>query len=268
MSVPCVSACSPWTTSDDVLACCIDADTDVVETAIAVATDLLFELSGRKFPGSCRDKVRPCAQVSRTVSFPGELGLLDGFSFGGSCACNRDTLCGCNHLSAVVLGAYPITQIVEVKVDGLVVPADEYQVQDWKWLVRLPNADGFNEGWPCCQRLDRPDTATETFSVDFVYGTPPPPAGVQAARDLACQFIRACASSGDGDPNCVLSPRVTQVVRQGITLVMNDPSSLIQNRLTGVPSVDLFLKAYNPLGHPGPAHIVSPDIGPTVRRIT
>ena len=29
---------------------------------LAVASDILFELSGRRFPGSCSDIVRPCGQ--------------------------------------------------------------------------------------------------------------------------------------------------------------------------------------------------------------
>lgn len=54
--------CSPWTTGDYVAEICAGASTDVTifEPFITIASDLLFRMSGRQFPGSCSQTVRPC----------------------------------------------------------------------------------------------------------------------------------------------------------------------------------------------------------------
>lgn len=179
-------------------------------------------------------------------------------TWGGWCSCNRGPKCGCARLPEVYLGATPVTGINEVKVDGEIVPPEAYRVDDWHVLVRI---DG--DAWPCCQDLAAADTEPNTFSVDFNYGRPPPAAGKAAAVELAYQLYLSCADSG----SCSLPQRVTDVTRQGVSMVLLDPFSFFENGRTGLYVVDAWLSAINPTGRRGRATISSPDIGPAVRRV-
>src|SRR3990167_2068070 len=64
MSSPCVSSCSVWASADDVCEPCsgYSFPAGLLDDMLAVASDILFELSGKRFPGSCSDIVRPCGQ--------------------------------------------------------------------------------------------------------------------------------------------------------------------------------------------------------------
>lgn len=189
MSQPCQSACSPWATEDDF------QDTiwagkgteDLRATMLAVATDLLFEWSGRKWPGSCSDEAT--LRSYRTVC--------------------RD--------ARVALGAYPITSITSVEeldTDGVTivtVDPSAYRVDSWKWLVREDEADGTNKGWA----LDGKTT------VAFTYGAMPPPDGKVAAVELAGELVLARTDPGE----CRLPQKVTSVVRQGVSISFAEPGS-------------------------------------------
>ena len=64
MGAVCTSSCSVWASVDDVCSPCDDYSfpAGLLDDMLAVASDILFELSGRRFPGSCSDIVRPCGQ--------------------------------------------------------------------------------------------------------------------------------------------------------------------------------------------------------------
>lgn len=282
VSAPCKSACSPWTTSDDVQACapCGDVDGAVLDDAIAAASDVLFELSGRQFPGSCRDVVRPCGRAT-FEAHPHDL-VIDSAnadsptSFGRpfiACGCNRGRHCGCSTLSEITLGGYPLTSITEIKVADdsnpdwpgtAVLDPARYRIDDYRWLVRLPNPDGSRPGWPCCQALELAAGEPDTFEVTFTYGVGPPPMGVRAANVLACQLALAC-TGGDG---CRLPQRVTSITRQGLTMVLLDPFLFLERGRSGLYEVDLFLATYNPSGIRRRAQIVTPGQPRRVRRVT
>lgn len=264
MASPCGSVCSQWTDVETVKACGPYADIDdgVIEDVIPVASDLLFEFTQRKFPGSCQDTVRPCTQYSPRPSY-----YYDWFGdthqyWKAGCDCNRGPECGCSRLSEVDLGVRPLTSIVQVKVDGDVIDPTEYRVDDFRRLVRLPDSEGVRHGWPCCQRLDVDATEDDTFEVTFTYGVGPPPAGVRSASLFAGQLAAACAGSNV----CKLPDRVVQVSRQGVSMLLLDPFKFFEQGRTGIYAVDAFITAYNPRGYRGFAQIVSPDIHKKVRR--
>lgn len=273
MSAPCQSACSSWATSDDVCSPCDDYSfpAGVLDDMLAVASDLLFEWSGRRFPGSCADTVRPCTRATATGT-PHFWGDQDGTTDRGLvvCGCQRGRRCGCTTLDEITLGGYPVTSITEVKIDGAVLDPARYRVDDFRWLVRLPDADGTNPGWPCCQNLALDPDQPDTFEVTFTYGTPPPRAGVSAAAALGCELALACQPETIG--KCRLPRKVTQVVRQGVTIQLIDPSRLFQrdergHLVVGLTEVDAFLSAYTrTAGGQGRAQVLSPDIGRRVRR--
>lgn len=248
MSAPCQAACSPWASEADVCSPCDDYSfpVGILDDCLAAATDVLYELSGRRWPGSCQDTVRPTLH-----SFlPGDWRWGDGarlrYGVGGDWSWPG----WCNWVPEVYLGAYPVTSIVQVVIDGAVVDPATYRVDDYQTLVRINNpTTGVNDGWPCCQDMGANSAVggdQGTFQVTFTYGTPPPQMGVRAAARLGCELALACAP--ESGPNCQLPERVTTVARQGVTAVILDPFAFLDKGKTGLYDVDLFLSAANPGG--------------------
>ena len=150
--------------------------------------------------------------------------------------------------------------IDEVLVDGDVLDPACYRVDDHRWLVRLPDVgETARRSWPCCQRVDLPDSEPDTWSVAFTWGAAPPPSGVSAAAAFACELVRA--RTGD---DCSLPPEIVQVVQQGLTYSLPEPDQTGRSKLP--LAVKWFLDAVNPLGVRRPASVWSPDLGaPAVR---
>lgn len=275
MSAPCTDVCSPWATANDVCAPCdgYDAiDPIVLEDALMAASNVLYHATGRQFPGSCEDVVRPTGGWNgvnwwrfRTY-WPGW--GSGGYGWGSwpwagwagvSCGCQGRQV-GCSWLPEIDLGegTLKITEVTEVLIDGEVVDPATYRVDEYRWLVRTtPNADTPNEGWPCCQRLDLPTTEVGTMQVTYVYGTPPPAGGAQAAAALACQYALACTPGAEGE--CSLPERVTSVTRQGVSMVVIDPMDFLDEGKTGIYSVDQWIKSVNPARLLRPPSVVSPN---------
>ena len=193
--------------------------------------DIASEFSGRQFPGVCERTVRPCECRD----------------------CPPAGCCGCCHLSRVKLAGYPVRSVDEVKIDGAVIPPEQYRVDRYKWLVYLADENGRRQSWPGCQRLDLDDTEADTFSVTYTYGADPPEAGILAAAELACQIATA-ATGGE----CALPPGTTRVTRQGITVDLEKA----QAALMSLPLVSLFLATYNPAGLRRRSSVWSPDLQP------
>lgn len=239
MSAPCVDVCTPWATEADLCPPCdgYDFDAQLLDDMLAFASDVLYRLSGRRFAGSCQDTVRPVL-----------------------CGC-RSTSCSCENLSQISLGQYPITEVTEVKVDGETLVADvDYRVDNFRWLVRLPDEDGSRNHWPSRQRLDLASSEEDTFEVTFTYGVPPPTAGRLAAAELACHLALACVGSDD----CRLPKRVRSVSRQGVTIDTVDPQTFLEKGRIGLTLCDIFLTAYPKRGR---ISMYSPDVVPSVRRV-
>ena len=245
--------CTPWVTGDDVADCCqVETSSGALfDLAAEHASALLFELSGRLFPGECGPKtVRPpchgCACGYQVLS----RGYVVWPSWwdGGiwSSLCDYCTV-ACAP-SRVKLSGYPVREIEEVLVDGVAVDPSLYTIWKRRYLSRLDDGR-----WPIQQNLTLPDTDDGTFSVTYTYGADPPELGVAAAAQLGCELYRACI----GDDDCVLPTGVTRVTRQGITIEkMNFTSWAYQRETrvqmggwkTGLSLVDAFLTAYNQRG--------------------
>lgn len=255
--------CGGWVTVEQVRSCCTslpasgDFSDEAVQDAIDVATDLLYTLSGAQFVGVCAKTIRPCARDccfdnwawGTWVSFSSWPNPSDPSSW-------PPRQCGCGCLPKVDLGYFPIRSVTQVKIDGEIVDPATYRLDEQRYLVRLASTSDPTSGigWPHCQRLDLPDTEPDTWSVTFEYGQPAPPAGVNAAKKLACEIAKACAGIA-----CELPGRVTNAVRQGVSFTLMDPS-MLDNGLTGLYEVDLFLMAYNPQKSRGMTVVYSPDL--------
>jgi hypothetical protein len=132
--------------------------------------------------------------------------------------------------------------ITSVKVDGVVLAAARYAVEDDRWLDRLPDADGTDRGWPGCQDLTLPDTALDTWSVTFVWGRPPPAGGQMAAAQLGGEIALDLAGSSD----CSLADGVTSMTRQGVTIEAVVPSAELVDQLPELARA--WVRSVNPLG--------------------
>lgn len=219
MAEPTTGTCEPWATIADLCSPCDDYDLDaaLLEDSLQIASDILFSLSGRRYPGVCEDVVRPTA--------------------GG---CTGRNLCG-RSVDGIRLGGSPLIEVTEVLLDGSALDASEYRVDDHDRLVRLRDSSGNLRRWPCCQDVTKPTTEVGTFQVTYTYGQTPPAGGIRAAASLGCQLALACQPETAGQ--CRLSERVVSVTRQGVTKSLRDPAQMFPQGLTGLNEVDLWLES-------------------------
>ena len=221
----------PWVTPDQLEG--LDADAVDLSSVCAVATELLYLLSGSQF--GVREKVaRPiwsnnCWSIDRLAENvrTGIPNTAEGRSL---------ALPG------------PVRAIEAVKIDGLVLDPSEDTLLDRRYLVRV---GGF---WPMNQDLSLPDTALGTFSVAFVWGKDVPAGGRAAAKAFAKQLGLYMAGK-----KCNLSDRLSTVTRQGTTRTYLDPSEFTRLSRTGLYLVDTWLATVNPSGARRRPRVFSPD---------
>lgn len=269
---PRTGPCSPWVTAADVVAQpgCAAIDPGLAAKMATVASEMLYILSGQQFTGACgpvtvRPISRPTDQDTRGIAglgFSGSGGYLASW---GSCTAygaqsGAINHFGCSNPPEVELGAYPITEIELVKIDGIVIPPNEYFIQDYRTLVRRRPSAGATPterwGWPTCQLIDLPSTEVGTFSVTYLYGVAPPAGGALAAAVLAGEL--ALDQTGKATR---LPKRVTSLTRQGVAAMIVDPMDFLKAGLTGIYDVDLWLRTINPGGNRRKAIVFSPDMG-------
>jgi hypothetical protein len=265
MAGPVAGPCTGWVSAEEVASCCsveVGSDFDLFEQAAATASQILYELSARQFPGLCERTVRPCEKRSCGFQVLSRGHVID---WNGCWAgdCWQPALCDCQPVSQVVLPNYPVREIVEVKIDGVVLAPSEYRLDRWNVLTRLASSDGTRQLWPSCQRLDLADDEVGTFSIRYLHGANPPQAGVSAAAQLACEIYKACPGNQGVGGECLLPSGTVRVTRQGVTIerarFLSWAFSRERGWVTGLPLVDLFLGTYNPLGKRRRPAIWSPD---------
>lgn len=257
MAAPARRPCEPW----EPIWCGVDVASGgpvgytpaAVAEMTAVATDILWALSGRRY-GVCATTIRPCKRSCSDVDdwwpWLGGPPPVTGppalwptwYPFFDVCRCGRDD-CSCVTVEEVDVG-FPVNELTEVTVDavtydngGVNPPVSTIaRVDDWHRVVRVDGA-----AWPTCQDLTAATGGDGTWSLTFTYGHPVPPAGRLAVGVLAGELLKMC--SGE---NCDLPMTVQSVTRTGITYQMLDPGLFLDKGRTGIYLVDLFLLAVNP----------------------
>lgn len=245
--------CSTWPTVD----CC---DITPSDDNLLAASEILYALSGRQFPGLCAETVRPCAGGSalpRNWAFPWYPTKLGDQWLNVRCGCHIDYSCACGGVPQVDLGRYDVTAVTKVNIDGSDLSSSAYRLDEGRYLVRTDGSQ-----WPCCQDLSKDIGETGTWYIELEYGQNPPTSGKVAVSKLACELEKACT----GDDSCKLPARVSTVARQGVTLALLDPQEFLNEGRTGLYEVDLFLKAVNPGGLQRRATAWSPGLG-KMRRV-
>lgn len=236
----------------------------VLAAACQQASDLAYASSGRRYPGRGTLVVRPAArpQTMTIRSWSQYLQTLSGvgtsiaWATGGGWFGSNDTGPDTQQID---LGAYPVRAVNLVKIDGVVIPANEYRVDEFRYLVRvLPTASSTPTqrwGWPRQQNMALPDTEVGTFSVSFDFGEDPPAGGVAAATSLALEFARMYTGAANRLP-----ARVQSITRQGVSFAMLDPMQFLDEGLTGLYDVDIWIRSINPGKQRVPATVWSPDL--------
>lgn len=249
---PSPECCPAWETADPAL-----------KTRVAaIAAFVMWSLAGRRH-GVCQVTVRPCGEDcgnragGRYSGYGGMYPLLTDRGWinclGGQCS-DCPGPCSCCHTCAVKLVG-PVQEVVEVRVDGSVVPAASYRVDDHRDLVRV---DG--ECWPRCPDLEAPCglVGGGGFCVTYTRGLPLDPAAEYAYEVYACELLRGCL----GDSCCRLPSRITQVTRDGVTMELLDELEFLDKGLTGLTEVDQWLRLVNPGGLRQRSRVYSPDVRP------
>lgn len=293
---PLAGPCVAWIDGQDVadfLNGVGSSDSGLFDTAAVAASQLLFEMSGRQYPGLCEQTVRPCVQPcgawATLAGYPSQWWGFgwNGLDWGpggagwGWWGQDGSSLCGCRPLSQIKLAGYPVDAITQVKIDGSVLdPLDEngnpnYRLDEWQLLTRMadPGPPLQPRFWPGCQNLDLDDTHPGTFSVIYTSGVAPPLPGVLAAQELGCEIYKFLS---DGD--CRLPSGATALARQGVNITrgllvtwgLQQHARGGQNPrtyATGLPLVDAFLSAYNPTGRRSRPRVFSPDLQQYARQL-
>lgn len=238
-------ACIPWEIDTG---CCTewcDYPIELRARAEQLAWATIRTLTGGQV-GSCPVVMRPC------LSAPCEMCLgnwwsspqvVNGEWFNNACGTPR---CSCARVSEIDLGT-TVADLIAVELDGETLPLSMFRIDNGRLLVR---EDG--GCWPSCQNMGAPLGDVGTFGIAFIPGVRPGPAGLWAAGVLACEFAKACTGG-----KCKLPTAVTSIARQGVAFAM--PSSMFENGMTGIQTVDAWLTSVNPHALRTPSTVWSPD---------
>jgi hypothetical protein len=235
------------------------------------ATAYLWNWTGRRF-GLCEIALRPCREscIQQYTTYRGRGGmsanlpwfegtmgaanpaLIGGQWFnlgcGGSCGNNQ---CSCTYVAELRLPG-PIDSVTGIYLDGTLLPASAYRVDNNGWVVRTDGGD-----WPACQDMNgNPLTDDGTFLITYLQGVPVPAGGQLAAGVLACEMAKAACSNG----TCRLPQRIQTITRQGVTTAFLDSfDTLYKQGTTGLAMVDMWVASITGTAGRSGARAISPD---------
>lgn len=224
--------------------------------ATAMAIGLLWRLTARVF-GVCTVTVRPCFRPpDNSTTYRGRStgagpsywpGLING-AWGNVGPCGCSSGCDCLVPESMLALPGPVVEVLEVWEDGVLVDPSAYRIKDNRWLVRIGGS------WPQDQDVTAADDEPGAFVVTYRKGVAVPLDGQYAAGDLACEFLRGLAGG-----SCALPARAVSVARQGVDVQLLDPAQYLDAGMTGIPSVDAWVKSTNPGKAYSRPRVFSPD---------
>lgn len=260
--------------------CCPDLNNPdqlaMAAVAESVATSLIWRLTGLQY-GACEITVRPCkprtcdpitlAQLiywdARNLTYgAGNLGvfnffptLISGQVYNISCGCPVGC-CKCRSDCEFLLPG-PVVYVSCVTVDGVNLDPSTWRVYDDGTL-------SFDSAvCPPCQNYNVDAGEVGSWSVTYKVGVEVPQELNVAAGMYAVEWYKALTKDG----SCGLPQRVQQVARQGVTATFDNPITLLEAGLTGLPLVDQIIRAINPAGLKQPVRVWAPGLYP-VRKQT
>lgn len=153
-----------------------------------------------------------------TQAYPSATSLRD-------CVC--DLGCSCSDARGVELDA-PVGRVDEVRVDGVLIPATAYHVENSSVLVR---SDGGQ--WPSCNSR-MTVTYLNAYPVDII--------GAHVGGLLAHEFLKAL----QGGRDCKLPDGIKSITRGGVSIEFTE--EMFPGGQTGIVEVDTYLMQWNPNG--------------------
>ena len=236
--------------------------------AVAWATQILDALTGRQF-AQCAVNYRPCGPTCTTSSgyltwpvgspsssgggYPWMIPYIDTGVW-RNCAC--EGACSCRARCEVPFPG-PVAQVLSVTIDGVTLDPAAYRIDSYKGFPILVRTDG--DCWPKCQDMSMDVDDVGAFVIAYKPGKTLPTAGKLAAGMLACEYAKLCAGQ-----DCALPQQLASLSRNGIEVQVADPTALLEEGLTGIAMVDLWVKSVNPYRRPARARVYSADV-PSMR---
>lgn len=230
--------CQSFASAAELLAVVCEDDLDpvndaaLIQSALDAAADALARWGAFRYLGVCTRTDRPCTD-----------------------RCSMSA-CGCCEVQAIPLEG-PVAEIVSVKIDGVLLDEDEYEVIDdsrhvGPHLMRKTLDGSPAEPWPGCQRRDLPSTEEGTFEIVYTVGTAPTVIERDANIELALAIIA-------GSPGRVVRTvaGASTLSGGGVTIVrdLDDEEST-----QGLAAVRRYVSVWNPTGDRVFSAAWSPDI--------
>jgi hypothetical protein len=205
--------------------------------ADSIASMVLWSATGRRY-GACATIARPvllCCHVSQAdlAANPYYPTVLDSGDWVNLPSCG---LCRTDLSRARLRG--PVVAVTSVTIDGVVFNPLLYRIDEGEWLVRTDGGI-----WPAWQDVSLASGGTGTFVVSYTLGETIPAGLLAAAGTYALEWARA--SSPQSSTLCRLPSRAKDIVRQGVSISMVDPTILLEHQLTGLPEIDGLITALN-----------------------
>jgi hypothetical protein len=202
----------------------------VLDSIAERASEVMYVLTGRQFPGSCTTTRRP---VRRGPCWPLR-GPFDLLASGG----RPD--------DDIPLWYSP--RDIEVRIDGELF-TDWVLVDGWK----LRRTDG--NRWPASNDLSLDASEPGTFEITWAFGPPTPGIVVAGALELGVQFEQEIV----GDARCKLPPGSTSLARQGQTVQIDRDIERVRQAGPAIQSIMVATAAFNPSNARTPPDVWSPD---------
>jgi hypothetical protein len=249
------------------VSCCPEWETfsaTVRGNATAWATQILDSLTGRRF-AQCQVNYRPCGPKcgvwsgyltwpvnAASVSGSGMPWMIPWIDNGiwRNCGCTGG--CSCRARCEVPFPG-PVALIAEVMIDGVILDPSAYRLDSYRGLPVLVRTDG--ECWPECQDMEAGPDEVGAFTITYQPGELLPLAGQIAAGQLACEFAKNCVGQ-----DCALPQQLASMSRNGIEVQVLDPATFLENGLTGIANVDLWVRSVNPFRRVRTSKVYSPDV--------
>ena len=216
-----VEPCNVWATEADLPDVCDVAAVapDVLELGFAWGSEILYNLTERRWPGVCHDEV----WLWVDCDYPGRY--------------------GCYHAS-INLPSSRVLTIEQVEVNGVTLDPADYELRDGYRLFRLDDLS-----WPCSYT-----EADPRVRVAFTFGANPPATAKRMAAILGYE-VALSMTPNCGD-RCRL-PRNSTVTRGGVTVTPPDIGRIIEAGRVGLNEIDMWLGAIR-RGEHAEAEIVVP----------
>lgn len=192
------------------------------ESALEVASHILYKLTGEKFQGihTVTEMYNP-NEASQIM--PTQPAVIQGNMYNLPRNSTGHTKLHLRHR--------PIREIVSITEMNKELDPNSYEIRNRSFIVKK-------------NKLPWISDILNEIEVTYVYGAKPPTAGKFAAIKLAHEITLSWQESSE----CALPTRLSSVARQGVQITVLDPQEFLDKGRTGLYEVDLFLRVYNPDG--------------------